>query len=359
MVGGHLGFRFSDSVRPQQDVIPPGVTWHQTAVASFQPQKCTVTLADGRTISYDSLVISAGIKNDYDKIEGLKASLDDPNCPVGSVYDGAYADKTDRIMAAVGAGDCLFTQPDCPIKCGGAPQKVMWLWESEWRRRGVRGNVNVSFFTNLPNMFHVPRYYKVLNQMAVDKNVDTNFQTNLVKIDSKKQIAYFKMLTTGETFTRPFNALHVVPYMSPPEVISSSPLANAAGFVDVDKQTLKSTKFENVFALGDCSSIPTSKTAAAIASQAPVLVSNLLHRAKGEPLSAAYDGYTSCPILVGDGKLLLAEFLFAPGLEVAETFAPLTDQAAPSRVLFHLKRDVFPWVYWHSFLKGTWYASIV
>lgn len=355
MVGGHMGFSFADSKRPQKDVIPPGACWLQTEVAAFLPEKNSIKLANGQTITYDSLVVSMGLKNDYEKIPGLKEALADPKCPVGSIYAGDYAEKTKRVMGAVTKGDALFTQPNCPIKCGGAPQKVMWLWESEWRKRGVREDVNVSYFTNLPAMFHVPKYAAELNKMAVAKNVDANYQTDLIKVDGPKCIATFKRLLTGEIFTKPFTALHVTPYMSPPAVVSSSKLANAAGFVDVDKTTLQHTKFPNVFALGDSSSLPTSKTAAAIASQAPVLVSNLLHRMKGETMTASYDGYTSCPILVGDGQLMLAEFTFAPELKITETF-PYLDQAKPNRLFYYMKRDFFPWCYWNTFLKGSWYG---
>lgn len=96
--------------------------------------------------------------------------------------------------------------------------------------------------------------------------------------------------------------------MSAPDLIKSSTLANAAGWVDVDKYTLQHPKYLNVFPIGDCSGLPTSKTGAAIRKQAPVLVKNLISTIGGLPLEAKYDGYTSCPLVTGYGKLVLAEF---------------------------------------------------
>lgn len=101
-------------------------------------------------ITYDSLVVSTGIKNDYEKIDGLKAALEDDNCPVGTIYDRNYAVKTDRIMSEIKSGEVLFTQPNCPIKCGGAPQKVMWLREEQWRKEGVRDAITITYLNNLP-----------------------------------------------------------------------------------------------------------------------------------------------------------------------------------------------------------------
>lgn len=51
--------------------------------------------------------------------------------------------------------------------------------------------------------------------------------------------------------------------MSSIDVVRESPLVDSAGYVDVDKYTLQHVKYANVFAIGDCTNAPTSKTAAA------------------------------------------------------------------------------------------------
>lgn len=352
MVGGSLGFKKENSCKPMADVIPKGVNHLSEGVKDFVPDKNQVVLQNGKTITYDYLVMATGIKPDWEKIEGLKEALDDPKCPVASIYDFHHSEKVDRIMSEFKGGVAIFTQPACPIKCGGAPQKVMWLQEEMFRKRGIRGDVDLNFCTNLGAMFAVKKYADSLAKLVVDKNVNVHHKNNLVKVDKDAKIATFQHLDTQELIQRPFDVLHVAPYMSPPEVVQKSSLANENGFVDVDKHTLQHTKHPNVFGIGDSSNLPTSKTAAAISSQAPVLVSNLLHKMKDEPLTAKYDGYTSCPIFVGDKKLILAEFGY-DGV-VMETFP--WDQSVPSRLAFHLKKDFFPFVYWNSFVKGTWFG---
>lgn len=135
------------------------------------------------------------------------------------------------------------------------------------------------------------------------------------------------------------------------------PTADSAGWVDVDKTTTKHNKYPNVFSIGDASSLPNSKTAAAVSSQAPVLVDNLLSAIRGQELRAGYTGYASCPLLTGHNELMLCEFKY--GGVPDETFAKVPgigSQDVPRRVFYHLKKDFFPSVYWNSFVKGTWYG---
>ena len=136
--------------------------------------------------------------------------------------------------------------------------------------------------------------------------------------------------------------------MSAPNIIKTRSLANAAGWVDVDKYILQHPKYPNVFPIGDCSGLPTSKTGAAVRKQAPVLVQNLISAIRGEPLTAKYDGYTSCPIVTGYGKLVLAEFDYEGKLKETFTF----DQSKERLSMYLLKAYALPRLYWHGMLRG-------
>jgi len=147
-----------------------------------------------------------------------------------------------------------------------------------------------------------------------------------------------------------------VPPQRPYSSVAKAPFSNEAGYVDVNKNTLQSIRFENVFSLGDCSSLPTSRTAAAVFAQTPVLVHNLekVMNGKKNELNATYDGYTSCPIFVGDKKLMLAEFLYDG--KVSETFRAFVDQSTPTNYFYNLKRYVLPYVYWNCAPRAMWYG---
>lgn len=208
-------------------------------------------------------------------------------------------------------------------------------------------------------MFAVPKYAKALEALRVQRKIEGLFQHNLIAVDAGSNTATFKNLADPNSteVKKEFGLLHVVPPQKPFDFVAKSPLADSAGWVDVDKTTTQHTKFPNVFSIGDASSLPNSKTAAAIASQTPVLVDNLLSQMRGDKLKAGYTGYASCPLLTGHNELMLCEFKY--GGVPDETFAKVPgigSQDVPRRAFYHLKKDVFPPVYWGAFLKGIWFG---
>lgn len=174
----------------------------------------------------------------------------------------------------------------------------MWMAWDRYRQTQRGDNIKIDFYTGMPTMFSVKKYSDALNDLRVERQVGGHFQHNLISIDSANRKATFKKADES-TIDVDFTLLHVTPPMGPLDFLKGSPIVDAAGWVDVDKGTLRHVKpeFGNIFALGDCSSLPTSKTAAAITSQAPVLAENVVSVLKnGRVSKAIYDGYTSCPV---------------------------------------------------------------
>jgi sulfide:quinone oxidoreductase len=246
------------------------------------------------------------------------------------------------------SGTAIFTQPPNPIKCGGAPQKIMYLADDQFRRFGVRHRTRITFASALPEIFHVPHYTPALERVIRRKQIETRYRHNLIEIRPQTREAVFQHLDTGETVVLPYDLIHVTPPQSAPEFIKRSPLGNQEGWVDVDQHTLQHRRYPNVLALGDASSLPTSKTAAAVRKQAPVLVSNLTAVMNGEGPTARYDGYTSCPLVTGYGRLILAEFNYEKQPE--ETFP--FDQRKERLSMYLLKKRLLPLYYWRALLKG-------
>jgi NADPH-dependent 2,4-dienoyl-CoA reductase/sulfur reductase-like enzyme len=265
-------------------------------VKGFSPDSSSVVTTSGRDISYEVLVVAAGIKINYDAISGLSDGLADAASGVSSIYSYNTCDKTWHDIESLRSGRAIFTQPAGIVKCAGAPQKIMWMAWDRYQQTGREGNINVDFYTGMPTMFSVKKYSEALDKLRIERGVGGHFGHNLTSIDVNNRRATFKKVD-GSTVSEDYTLLHVVPPMGPLDFIKSSSLADAAGWVDVDPSTLRHKKYENVWALGDCSSLPTSKTAAAITAQAPVLTENLFSVVDtGKVSGATYDGYTSCPV---------------------------------------------------------------
>lgn len=356
LVGGGLKNK-EELKRPLDSLIDPKLKFYQQSVTTFAPEENTIKLGNGDKLGYEHLVVAPGIKIDYGSIKGLPEALADPNSLVSTIYGYETCDKVFRTFEKLEKGNAIFTQPAGAIKCAGAPQKVMWLALDYWKRAGLynptsTSPIKISFATGIPAMFGVPKYSAKLEELRKERGVEGLFQHDLVAVDGNN--AVFARPDGKEQVTRKFDLLHVVPKMGPHAFVKNSPLADAAGFVDVDQATTRHTKYHNVWSSGDASSLPTSKTAAAVTSQAPILVNNILLAMEGKEPEPKYDGYTSCPLTTEYGKVLLAEFKYA-GVP-KETFGDLIgfDQAVPRRAFYHLKKDFFPWVYYNSMVKGTW-----
>ena len=344
LVGGG-DTKMEDTVKDMKDIMPDGVIHIKEAVKGFSPKENIVHTTE-QDLKYDYLIVAAGIQVDWSKIDGLTETLGKNG--VTSNYNVNTVEKTWEFLQKTDNGNALFTFPNTPIKCAGAPQKIMYLAEEHFRRRNVRQNIKIEFVSAGAGIFGVQKYKDALEKVIADRKISTDYRLNLIKVDGDQKIATFKHEDSGEVVEKEFSFLHVAPPMSSPDFIKSSSLASKAGWVDVDKHTLQHVLYPNVFSLGDASSLPTSKTGAAIRKEAPVLVSNLVSHIKGEPLKAHYDGYTSCPLVTGYGKLILAEFDYNGN--PAETFP--FNQAKERKTMYFFKKFLLPILYWKGMLKG-------
>jgi sulfide:quinone oxidoreductase len=347
LVGGGV-FPREDSVRDEAELIPDGVTWIRDRVESFDPDRDSVTVASGRTLRYDALVVAAGVQLDWDRIPGLLESLGQPGTGVCSNYSYDSVSRTWETIRAFRGGTALFTEPGTPVKCGGAPQKIMYLADEAFRRSGVRDRSHIAFYNAKASLFSSPYYIPPLTGVIERKGIEVKLEHELTELRPASREAVFRDLRNGTEVVVGYDMIHVTPPMSAPDFIKQSPLAGAGGWVDVDRHTLRHVRYPNVYGLGDSSSLPTSKTGAAIRKQAPVVVANLLASLRGAGEDAAYDGYTSCPLVTGYGKLILAEFDYDK--QPAESFP--FDQRQERYSMYALKAYALPQIYWHGMLRG-------
>ena len=351
LVGGGV-FDAQTTVRPLGSVIPRGVHWLKAAVAAFEPERNAVILDGCRVVRYQQLVVCPGLKLDWHAIAGLPETLGRNGVTSNYLYH--LAPYTWELVQALRGGRALFTQPPMPIKCAGAPQKAMNLSADQWRRAGVLDKVDIGFFNAGAALFGVPAYVPALMEYVERYGIHLRFSHNLTAIDGPSRTATFTRTGVDgvrDTVVEPFDMIHVVPPQTAPDFIRASPLADAAGWVDIDPATMRHKTWANIHALGDAGNTPNAKTAAAARVQAPVVAHNVLAalgKARGE---ARYNGYGSCPLTVERGKIVLAEFLY--GGKVAPSFPKwLLDGTRPSRLAWLLKERILPPLYWEGMLKG-------
>jgi sulfide:quinone oxidoreductase len=357
MVGGGI-FEASETARTMASLIPQGVHWIKAAVSAFEPQANAVILDGCRVVKYKRLIVTPGLKLNWNGIPGLVDTLGKNGVTSNYRYD--LAPYTWKLVQELKSGRALFTQPPMPIKCAGAPQKALYLSADHWHRTGVLKNIDVNFYNAGGVLFGVKEYVPALMQYIEKYDAHLHFMHNLARIDGPAKKAWFTRTDADgktETVETSFDMIHVVPPQMAPDFIRVSPLADAAGWVDVDQNTLRHKSFDNIWSLGDVMNAPNAKTAAAARKQAPVVAQNLLTdmgRASG---IAHYDGYGSCPLTVEKGKIVLAEFGY--GGKLLPSFPNwLIDGTKPSHLAWLLKEKMLPPIYWKAMLRGKeWMAK--
>jgi len=351
-------FKPGFTARTMGAVLPKGVHWIKSAVAAFEPERNAVILDGCRVVSYKQLVVCPGLKLDWSAIEGLPETLGRNG--VTSNYRFDLAPYTWQLVQELRGGKAVFTQPPMPIKCAGAPQKAMYLSADHWKRQGVLSGVDIQFCNAGAVLFGVAAYVPALMEYVNAYGIQLQFGRNLIAVDGGAKKARFQQAKpdgSKEIVDMEFDMLHVCPPQKAPDFIRVSPLADAAGWVDVDPATLRHKTHANIFALGDVGNTSNAKTAAAARKQAPVVAHNLLALRGAVRGEAKYDGYGSCPLTVERGKIVLAEFTY--GGKVSPSFPQwLIDGTKPSSLAWYLKERILPPLYWDAMLKGReWLAQ--
>ncbi len=358
-------YNYEKTKKPMASVIPKGADWIRDKATGFDPGNNAVTTASSGTITYDYLVVAPGLAYDNSLVPGLEEVLDK------DVVCSNYTDPehTWDVLRNFKGGTALFTQPTTPIKCGGAPQKIMYLAESYFRKSGVRDKTQVVFATPGTTIFGVPEIRKTLLEVVDRKDINLRFGYQLVKVDGANRIAWYRFADHEHEYNHKevrtekdgdltgihYDMLHTAPPSVPPEFIRKSTLVNEGGWVDVDKHTMQHVTYPNIFSLGDVAGLPTAKTGAAIRKQVPIVVDNIRRLQQGQPVGPlSYNGYSSCPLVTDYGKMVLAEFdyenNFTPDPKLKQML--IFDSSKEHWRLWMLKKYGLPYLYWNKMLKG-------
>lgn len=364
-------YDFDDTRRSEKHLITSEAKWIKEYTSKFNPEDNNLELKNGSILNYDFLVVCPGIQIDLNGIEGLEEAIGQGN--VCSNY--VNPDYTWEVIQNFKKGNAVFTQPATPIKCGGAPQKTMYLASDYWTKKGRLNDINVIYPTPGSVICGVKDFVPALQEALSKYRVQTRFFYKLTKIDpEKKELHYtytkanenqyivnedkdIKEQLVGEAnIIMPYDMVHLAPPQSAPDFIKESPLAvegNPLGWIDVNKFTMQHNKYANIFALGDAANLPTAKTGAAARKQAPVVVENILNLKKYNALSeASYSGYSSCPIVTGYGKMLLAEFKYDNVRDSDPFLSKFVDTTKSNYPMWLLKKYGLPYLYWNQMMKG-------
>ncbi|MFZ3054126.1 MAG: FAD/NAD(P)-binding oxidoreductase [Sulfuricurvum sp.] len=329
-----------DIIFDNKGYIGDDVTWIKDEAATFDPDNNKLTTKGGKIVDYDYLIVATGVQYHYEQIAGLTADMIGKN-GISSVYLSDLAAGTAEggtithewfkelhEAAKTSKPRVICTQPSTPLKCGGAPQKILYLSDDFLKRDKL--TADFTFATAGDKLFGLPEIDAALHKVQEGYgNITNRFGHELIAIDAEKKLATFHhtyevkgefdkelkeydMIEKEEDITMEYDFIHITPPMAAVDAVANSMLGwqkgSAKGWLEVDRETLQHRRYKNVFGIGDVCGIPIGKTGGSARHQGPIVVGNLISVMEKKEPTLKFDGYTVCPLKTSYGEIIMAEF---------------------------------------------------
>ncbi len=337
-----------DVIKPKRDFIPHNVEFILSDIEVIEPDKNRVVLMkDKKVINYDYLVISTGTQVHPEETEGMLEDGWHENKFDFYTIEGAVA--LSRFLKFWKGGRMVVNITEMPIKCPVAPLEFLFLADWFFHERGIRDKVDITFATPLDGAFTKPKASSVLGNILEDKGIHLVSEFNVGSVDNSKPA-----IVSWDEREVEFDLLVTIPTNKGSEVIERSGMGDELNFIPIDKHTLQSDKWENVWVIGDAGNAPTSKAGSVAHFMLDVLIENILRHMEGLAPQPKFDGHANCYIESGFEKGILIDFNYdvepLPGKYPLPGFGPfsLLKESAAN----HWGKMSFRWIYWNILLKG-------
>jgi len=339
-------YKEEDVKKVGKKFIPKGVNYIQKKIVKINPDQNSVDLED-ETVNYDILIVATGTKIAPEETEGMKGELWYKTVFDFYTFEGAKALR-DKLRTFEG-GKMVVHFTEMPIKCPVAPLEFAFLADSYFRNKGMRDKVDLKYVTPLGGAFTKPKATQALSYLLEEKSIEVITDFDIEKVDNEKS----QIVDYGDRAVD-FDLLVTVPTNMGDSVIAESGMGDDLNFIPTHKNTLQTEIKDNIFAIGDCTNLPTSKAGSVAHFEAEILEENILRYIKNQPLKEEFDGHANCFVETGGGKALLIDFNYTQ--EPVEGTFPIPGVGPMSLLkesrMNHFGKMAFKWIYWNMLLKG-------
>lgn len=336
-----------DVIKPKRDFFPKGVEVIVSGIDKIEPKKNRVLLKNNQVLTYNYLIVATGAKINPEETEGLAGELWQKSIFDFYTVEGAVA-LADFFKHWEG-GKLVLNITEMPIKCPVAPLEFVFLTDSYFTERGMRDKVDIHFVTPLPGAFTKPKASSILGDFLSKKNINLTTEYNIAKVDNEN-----KKIVSWDEIEIPFDVLITIPTNMGDEMIERSGMGDELNFIPTDNYTLMVDGYDNIFAIGDCTNLPSSKAGSVAHFQADILFENFLDVVDGRDPKAKFDGHANCYIESGFGKGILIDFNYdtepLPGKYPLPGVGPFS--LLEETKMNHYGKVMFRWMYWNLLLKG-------
>lgn len=341
------GYTPEQVVKPKTRFIPDGVEFVRGAIHRVEPEANRVLLDDGTSLPYDQLVIATGTTPRPDQTPGMDGA--EWRRSVFDFYTLEGATALGEKLRTWEGGRLVVHISEMPIKCPVAPLEFAFLAHSYFEDKGMRDQVELVYVTPLDGAFTKPVASKLLGDMLAERKIGIESDFYIERVDDEN-----RTIVSYDERAIPFDLLVTVPVNMGADFVARSGLGNELNYVPVDQGNFLSTKWDNIFAVGDAADLPISKAGSVAHFAVEVFSENFLYHIRGEEMPIRFDGHANCFVESGEGKALLIDFNYdvqpLPGkypLPILGPFSLLEETGVN-----HFGKLMFKWIYWNALLPG-------
>ncbi len=241
-----------------------------------------VHLADGTVLDYDRLVVALGARLTPDELPGYSEAAH-------HFYSLEGASKLRAALENFNGGKVVVTVASVPYKCPPAPSEAACQLDYYFTKRGIRDKVDIHFLSPLSRVFPLEPVNPVVERVFAKHHIRSTIFFNAESIDPEK-----KVVNSIEGESIPYDLLIMVPPHRGAKVVEDSGLGDRGGWLPTDKFSLRTKAHPDIFALGDCTDVPVSKSGAAAHFQAKVIAEAIVADLRDQPQTVKYDGHVMC-----------------------------------------------------------------
>jgi len=332
------------SVKNTKDLLPKDVNFINKPITRLDPENNRVETAD-ESFEYDWLILGLGCRIAPEEVPGLEEGY---GKNVFYYYTMPSALDMQKALEDFDGGRLVLNIAEYPIKCPIAPIEFICLADYFFHLKGIRHKVDLEVVTSAQGVFTKPVAGRMLGDMFKAKGIKVtpNFPVAEVRSDQGKIISH-----DGQEVR--FDFLASIPPNVGAEVIDQAGMGNGNGYALTHPNTLKSQKYDNIYVIGDCTNVNTSKAGSVAHFEAGIVERNLLREMEGRAPLPDFDGHSNCFIETGFKKAHLIDFNYKqepiPGRFPLPTFGPFS--LLKETRLNHMGKLFFRWFYWNMLLS--------
>jgi len=315
--------------RAERSLLRPHVDLAVEEAIRIHPDAGTVQLRHGGSLSWDFLVIATGARLVPDRIPGLAEGSYE-------FYSSAGAERLAQALRGFDGGSIKIGIAGIPYKCPPAPVEFTMMVDGYLRRRGLRDRSEVELLSPLNRAFTIESASRLIEPIMEQRGIGLTTFFNVEAVDPSAQV-----VESLEGEKQGYDLLVLVPPHEGAEVIKTSNLGDVSGWLPTDRTTLQVAGYDRVFALGDATDLPISKSGSTAHFEAPVIASRIASLVSGTAPTENYGGRVMCFLETGDGR--------ATSLRFDYEHPPIPPQ--PNRA-WHVAKWLFNRLYWETVPQG-------